>query len=234
MRLDRSPFVPRSLAEFATHRVDVYQDLVDRVRDRCEAEIASAKIARIQRREVTLPFSGPSDFMYGRAHWLTSKTIWTPLAESNVSRLTADWPTPDEYKEEGDERHTSGYGRFLPLIRDPGNPTVVWKQKNLLQQFPTDMVHPVPRLTSIELPNDYEEMTEPEYDVDGNPVDDPDASGNTCSVENLPSQTMALVQARSRKFASSCFQQFVDRTQDRSVLLFHQPRVGPRLVVAAP
>lgn len=49
-------------------------------------------------------------------------------------------------REEGDERHTSQFGRFLALPRNPGNETVTYKQRSVVRQHHFDRVWEVPRL----------------------------------------------------------------------------------------
>ena len=47
-------------------------------------------------------------------------------------------------REEGDERHTSQFGRFMGLPRNPGNETVTYKQRSPVKQFFVDRVWEVP------------------------------------------------------------------------------------------
>lgn len=57
--------------------------------------------------------------------------------------VTADWPSAQEYKAEGDGRipNDPKYNRFLPVPRKPGNETVNFQQLKFLDQHDFDMVH---------------------------------------------------------------------------------------------
>lgn len=57
--------------------------------------------------------------------------------------ITADWPSTQEYKAEGDGRipNDPKYNRFLPVPRKPGNETVNFQQLKFLDQHGFDMVH---------------------------------------------------------------------------------------------
>ena len=57
-------------------------------------------------------------------------------------------------KEEGDERNTSGFGRFPALPRVSGNETVNYKHKRVIKLSPLDTVWPPP------IPLVYQEPTE--------------------------------------------------------------------------
>ncbi len=48
-------------------------------------------------------------------------------------------------REEGDERHTSQFGRYLALPRNPGNETVTYKQRSPVKQHHLDRVWEIPR-----------------------------------------------------------------------------------------
>ena len=59
-------------------------------------------------------------------------------------RPEAPWPSYEEMKEEGNERNTSQYRRFLALPREPCNDTVNWKQRKAIPMLPFDEVWKLP------------------------------------------------------------------------------------------
>lgn len=71
---------------------------------------------------------------------LCRETIWVPIERYQSDRPVAPWPTADEFKHEGDDRSKSGFARFPPLPRDPGNATVNWKQRRPLNQSSFDEI----------------------------------------------------------------------------------------------
>ncbi|KAL8687092.1 MAG: hypothetical protein Q9224_005255 [Gallowayella concinna] len=74
------------------------------------------------------------------------ETIWCPWDEATENHPQAPWPAKEEMREEGDERHTSQFGRFLALPRNPGNETVTYKQRSVVRQHHLDRVWDVPGL----------------------------------------------------------------------------------------
>ena len=142
MRLDRSPAVPHTFEEWVEYRAGVAAD------KKAERRRKKALMATNQSSPCLsiLPFAGRS-FQDGRSAVLAQHTIWTSWDDKNSFAGVAQWPLKCEFKEEGDERHTSGFGRFLPIPRVTGNETVVWKQKPYLDACVLDMVSPVPITT---------------------------------------------------------------------------------------
>ena len=84
------------------------------------------------------------DYHDGRGTVLAHPSVWSPWYQPTEERPEALWPCLEEMKEEGDERHTSAFGRFPALPRVPGNPTVVWKVKPVIPALPFDEVWKVP------------------------------------------------------------------------------------------
>ncbi|EAS36114.1 uncharacterized protein CIMG_01468 [Coccidioides immitis RS] len=149
----RSPFIPKTFADWLEHRVAIKEDQLRKV---------ARKIARISgrddRQEITIhPVLGVKEIEDRRALVLARETIWRQSLESFPGRRLAPWPSYEEYKHEGDDRSKSGYRRFLPLPRDPGNVTVNWKQRKPLPQYLFDEVG---RRTTV----DNEEDKEPGLD----------------------------------------------------------------------
>ena len=90
------------------------------------------------------PIMGGKDYHDGRGVVLAQPTTWSPWYKATEQRPQAPWPCAEEMQEEGDERHTSAFGRFLGLPRVPGNPTVVWKVKPVIPTLHFDEVWKVP------------------------------------------------------------------------------------------
>ena len=113
-----------------------------------------------------VPFGG-RNFNDGRGSVLAWQTTWTPwkpcqkagLGMTGEDRPEALWPCAEEMKEEGNERNTSQFSRFVPLPRVPGNPTVNWKQKKVLPMLSFDEIWQLP---SKETWRDQRTITSPE------------------------------------------------------------------------
>ena len=189
IRFDRSPFVPTTFDEYLAHQVAHKNMLSDESREKLhQYEVDLSVKQRLGLASDPPPMVwGGEMFCDGRLGVLGHQTVWAHLWEANEEHPLAEWPGLDEQREEGDERNTSGFGRFLPIPRVPGNPTVVWKQKAFLTPYDFDRVKPVPRRSwcTIALPGDYE-VEEPAYDGRGVPVDDPLTAGRTAEARRLP------------------------------------------------
>ncbi len=98
------------------------------------------------------PAFGGKIFDWSRGAVLSQKTIWSVWYQPPEDYPSAPWPSMEEMKEEGDERNTSGYKRFPALPRVPGNETVVWKQKAMIDPYPLDQVWELPTAESIKTP----------------------------------------------------------------------------------
>ncbi|WEW60836.1 hypothetical protein PRK78_006324 [Emydomyces testavorans] len=132
----RSPFAPKTFADWLAHRVAVKEDQLRNV---------ASKIATVKKREgyeevSLLPIFRGKQIEDQLALVLARETIWRPSLEPRPGRRIAPWPSYEEYKHEGDDRNKSGYSRFPPLPRDPGNETVNWKQRKPLDQYVFDEV----------------------------------------------------------------------------------------------
>ena len=144
MRFDRSPFVPADLDGWLEHRA-AYAD--------CQAATGKRRLIQkerlfkagspTRRYAIRVAFGGRT-FSGNRGFVLSHCSMWSPWFVASGTRPIAAWPVIEELKEEGDERHTSGFGRFLPIPRVPGNETVAWKQKAFVPASPMDCVYPVP------------------------------------------------------------------------------------------
>ena len=87
---------------------------------------------------------GGKSYRDGRGTVLARPSTWSPWYQPTDERPEARWPCIEEMKEEGDERHTSAFGRFPALPRVPGNPTVMWKVKPVIPPLPFDEVWKLP------------------------------------------------------------------------------------------
>ncbi|KAH7392487.1 hypothetical protein BKA66DRAFT_439219 [Pyrenochaeta sp. MPI-SDFR-AT-0127] len=88
---------------------------------------------------------------YGRV--LGEQTIWCEDWENGKDDI-APWPTTAELKWEGDDRAKTGVGRFLPLPREEGPPTIQWNQLPVIDQYSIDQVARIPTMEDIYLPVD--------------------------------------------------------------------------------
>ena len=142
IRFDRSPFVPQAFAEFVEHLATRAEDSANEEKKRLAELEALHSHAGPAQHPWIIPFEGKK-FSDNRSPVLALPSVWSPWYEYTEVRPQSPWPSPEEFKEEGDERHTSGFGRFLPVPRVKGNPTVAYKQKAFVIQNTLDFVNPV-------------------------------------------------------------------------------------------
>ncbi|MCJ1480451.1 hypothetical protein MMC06_000606 [Schaereria dolodes] len=143
MWFDRSPFVPHDFAEWINFRATSAVAEAEDHKARLAARETLRKMSLGNRAQtLSLPFDGKV-FKDNLGPVLSQHTIWSPWSQTTEARPFAPWPSKEEMKEEGDERHTSGFGRFLAVPRVPGNETVAYKQKAFLPVYPMDHVLPV-------------------------------------------------------------------------------------------
>lgn len=144
--IPRSPFVPTNMSEWLAHRVAFAEDTRrQEMRKLVNREASNGSGAGTGRVRIGPAFGG-KQFRDNRTPVLAIRSIWTPWYQPTEEHPQAPWPSPEEMKEEGDERNTSGFGRFPALPRVPGNETVAWKQKNMITPFPFDKVWELPKL----------------------------------------------------------------------------------------
>ena len=158
--IPRSPFVPRTMNEWLAHRVALAEDTrKTEMRKLADKEAAYGSGPGSGRVRIGPAFGG-KQFHDNRSPVLAMETIWSPWYQPTEEHPQAMWPSLEEMKEEGDERNTSGFGRFPALPRVPGNETVVWKQKNVITPYPFDRVWDLPKLETEEKINDEQAMEE--------------------------------------------------------------------------
>ena len=180
MRFDRSPAVPTTREEWMEH-YDWMANFYAKEQESCAKTAAiDEQFKQKYNLKSVLCFNGKA-LGDGRSGVLGEKTIWTMHWAPESGHELCPWPTAAEYKEEGDERHTSGFGRFLPVPRVAGNPTVTYKQKSYQEPYRMDYVHPVPKLYDVIFKGDYQ-THEVSRDGAGNPIDDYSAAGNELKV----------------------------------------------------
>jgi len=149
-----SPFTPRTWAEWISHRLRMKEEAHREAVRRLEIKEAQKKMQTKEAIHSPLWGKEIQDYL---SCVLSRESIWIPSTDSRPGRPQAPWPTYDELKHEGYHRNKSGYSRFPPLPRVPGNPTVNWKQRSPLAQFPFDEVGR-PTLTGEELPPETDDM----------------------------------------------------------------------------
>ncbi|RHZ72195.1 hypothetical protein CDV55_106889 [Aspergillus turcosus] len=129
-----SPNVPQGYFEWLEHRVFIIQraqEAVSRRRTLRASQPANQAKTSIQ------PFGGKT-FKDSRSSVLAMETIWLPSTSLPTERPVAPWPCSDELTSEGTLRGMSGYSRFPPLPRVPGNETVNWRKRAPIMPYPFD------------------------------------------------------------------------------------------------
>ncbi|RHZ47915.1 uncharacterized protein CDV56_105628 [Aspergillus thermomutatus] len=130
----KSPNVPQGYCEWLELRVFINQkaqDAESRRRTLRASQSASQAKTSIQ------PFAGRT-FRDSRSSVLAMETIWLPSTTFHLGRPVAPWPCSDELTSEGTLRSISGYSRFPPLPRVPGNETVNWRKRAPITPYPFD------------------------------------------------------------------------------------------------
>ncbi|KAL8708556.1 MAG: hypothetical protein Q9220_006609 [cf. Caloplaca sp. 1 TL-2023] len=145
---DHSPFVPKTFDAYLRHKADFLSDRQKEMQHACRASASGNK-------HLDTVMGGKS-YSDSRGAVLGMETVWCQWDKGTKEHPQAPWPTEDEMREEGDERHTSQFGRFLALPRNPGNETVTFKQRSPIKQHHLDRVWDVP------LPDDEGELVEEE------------------------------------------------------------------------
>lgn len=139
---DHSPFVPKSFDEYLKHKADYLNDQKKEMQAKCGAGAATGGGNR--RVGSVMDDICPGNGGDGRGAVLAEETIWCPWDVPTEEHPQAPWPCKEEMREEGDERHTSQFGRFLALPRNPGNETVSYKHRSPIKQHRMDRVWEVP------------------------------------------------------------------------------------------
>lgn len=130
-----SPFVPADIKGWLMHRVEAMRDNIEKM-DRA-ITLRRTEQASLCKVNIGTALDG-RQFGDFRSTILAQTTIWRPDEVNNPSRPQAPWPDSSERKHEGYQRVRSGYSRFPPLPRVPGNPTVNWKQRSPIAAYEFD------------------------------------------------------------------------------------------------
>ncbi|CRG92254.1 hypothetical protein PISL3812_09311 [Talaromyces islandicus] len=147
----KSPFVPSNFKKWLLHRASVLEARARSIKN-C---IADSKGTEKGNAQLVFHERKWSDT---RSHVLSQETIWRNHGPENPSRPQAPWPDSSERKHEGYQRVRSGYKRFLPLPRVPGNQTVNWKQRSPIATYEFDRVgQPIGIGMTVEIDETMEE-----------------------------------------------------------------------------
>lgn len=152
-----SPVVPRTWPEWIKHRLLIQEEAQSQELRRLAIKTL---VSRIQEtiEEYQPPFADKT-FEDHLSSVLARESIWLPSYTAPPDREQAPWPTHDEMKHEENQRGKSGYCRFLPLPRTPGEFTSNWKQRSPIVPFQFDEVGHL---------NGEEEEGSPEHETDEN------------------------------------------------------------------
>lgn len=175
-RFDRSPFVPTKFEEYQSH-MRAMALLLKHLRTGSDPYVKPIRLDLGLVEFCGLGGLVTAEALHERTEALGQVTVFAPTYRPTAARPEPPWPTEQELREEGDERHTSGYSRFLPIPRRPAEGRSIWKYQQYMAPLEMDQVRPVPKkYADIQLPFDYERC-EPLFDDDGVPVDDPMEAG---------------------------------------------------------
>lgn len=183
MRFERTGVVPSRSQEYQSLQ-EWYKNFVAEQKQRkTQQNDLDMSIARKQCREIARVFGGKTvgDHNVGI---LGFPTIWARGWTATDVHPQAPWPSPREFREEGDERHTSNYGRFLPIPRVPGNKTVVYKHKSWSTVEPFDTIMHVPKVCGM-INTKMFGFYDTEVDANGVPYDDHDLPGDEYIIKNV-------------------------------------------------
>lgn len=169
--IPRSPFVPKTFSEWLLHRAEMTDFEAKELGKRLVNKEAEVELGRFRERvRAALGFKSfenertfDDEPSAGRGAVLAQETIWSPWSRSTSTRPQADWPCQQEMKEEGDERNTSGFGRFPALPRIQANETVNYKHRNVIDATDLDSVWPLPPASPL-LAEDEEAVASPDGD----------------------------------------------------------------------
>lgn len=147
----QSPFVPWEMSDWLVHRQEMVQAQGRQLQRALERKETQKKLEKSGLNPLMKPFQG-HEFKGNYSAVLCQQTIFCP--NWHLKKERAPWPSIQELKWEGDDRASTKVGRFLPLPRQPDNPTVAWHHLRVLKQFYFDQVRLVPTMEDIFLPVD--------------------------------------------------------------------------------
>jgi hypothetical protein len=198
MRFDRNIAIPTTVEDYVKFKIEIAEALAEEEHIKMTQNGIALKMAAKQKRKLATPFP-KTTFSDPNIGVLGQRSIWCRGWRPTPEHMEAPWPSCKELKEEGDERNTSLFGRFLPIPRVPGNETVVYKQKswNTVETF--DEVMPVPRLCGMINIKMYG-FTELQIDDNGIPFDDNSLSGNEYLVPDHPHNKKSSTKVESTEY----------------------------------
>ena len=163
MNLLRSSVVPKTLRDWLAHqggRMEAKSKREQRKLEDMNFLLRDDRLPRPSRPVKIGPgFRGKTFEHKNYSSVLVCPSVWARMYEPPAERPDPPWPCVEEMKEEGDERNTSGFRRFLALPRVPGNDTVQYKLKAIQTFLPFDAIWKLPTKESVEAAN---EKTSPE------------------------------------------------------------------------
>ncbi|GAD99778.1 hypothetical protein CPC735_049740 [Paecilomyces variotii No. 5] len=131
-----SPFVPWTWPDWIAHRLAVGED----TRKEIIKKLTAKESQRAGTKRKIQPALAGRDFGDHLTCVLLEDSMWTKSITERPDRPQAPWPCQDELQHEGNHRCKSGFRRFYPLPRVPGNATVNWKQRAPVKLLPFDEV----------------------------------------------------------------------------------------------
>ncbi|KAJ9661248.1 hypothetical protein H2201_006607 [Coniosporium apollinis] len=146
-----SPFIPKDIVTWVTHRKEM-QDAHVR-RERRLIELVEQERKARQTQPPPRPALNGKLLSACQGAVLSQYTIWCRNWDVPW-KPHAPWPGYKERQWEGDDRNHTNVGRFLPLPRLPGNPTVTFSHIPAIEIFPFDEVRRIPTMEDIFLPVD--------------------------------------------------------------------------------
>ena len=133
-----SPFPPQTWKEWLHHRAGMQEEQRDDLMK--NIELKNAKKSVDSRIPFTSAFGLGSEYLLNdnRSTVLSLPSIWSTTYTPAYDRPDAQWPERAEMQHEGEDRAggdggKTHFGRFLPLPRAPGNGTIKWDKRPMVQ-----------------------------------------------------------------------------------------------------
>lgn len=153
------------VSDYIAHREAVVASqasrLANQVKAKEEARASSVIPPDVQHNLRRWGLQGNFDEHGNLGRVLGERTIWCEDWLNGKDEV-APWPSLAEMKWEGDDRAKTNVGRFLPLPREEGPPTLQWNQLPVIEQYPIDQVARIPTMEDIYLPVD--DQIEPDHE----------------------------------------------------------------------
>ncbi|KAH9875379.1 hypothetical protein J1614_004871 [Plenodomus biglobosus] len=147
------------LGDYIAHREAVIaaqaERLTRKVQMRETASMMTASVIPLETQQSLRKWgiNGNFDEAGNKGRVLGEPTIWCKDWENGKDEI-APWPSMAEMKWEGDDRAKTGVGRFLPLPREQGPPSLPWNSLPVVDQYPLDQIAKIPTMEDIYLPVD--------------------------------------------------------------------------------